>query len=141
MCLRDQEILGDPASWNKVANIYISSFKIVISYTEYVFDAILCLYFFKVLALILDDDLRGELTAIMPTKKNSTERWNAMNDHISSYLEKRNKERNKPRPKTSMSILHEIMIQYAYPRLDIAVTKGLNHLLKSPFCVHPKTGK
>lgn len=39
------------------------------------------------------------------------------------------------------NIVEEVQLAMLYPRLDINVSKGTNHLLKAPFCVHPKTGK
>ncbi|CAA7259208.1 unnamed protein product [Cyclocybe aegerita] len=37
--------------------------------------------------------------------------------------------------------LEDVIIQYTYPRLDAEVSKHRNHLLKAPFCIHPKTGR
>ena len=33
-----------------------------------------------------------------------------------------------------------LVLSYLYPRIDAHVSTSINHLLKAPFCVHPKTG-
>ncbi|KAF2173744.1 hypothetical protein M409DRAFT_62017 [Zasmidium cellare ATCC 36951] len=38
-------------------------------------------------------------------------------------------------------VRQDIRLEYTYPRLDAGVTKTTNHLLKSPFVVHPGTGR
>lgn len=43
--------------------------------------------------------------------------------------------------KQLMEYKQDVVLEYMYPRLDVEVSKHLNHLLKSPFCVHPGTGR
>ena len=36
--------------------------------------------------------------------------------------------------------MEALVLSYLYPRIDSHVSTTINHLLKSPFCIHPKTG-
>lgn len=40
-----------------------------------------------------------------------------------------------------MAAMEDIILYYTYPRIDAEVSKHRNHLLKAPFCIHPKTGR
>lgn len=77
-------------------------------------------------------DLASKLSKI---QGNSREVWNT----FTGYFEALRVQGNLPRK--LKFVVEEVQLAMLYPRLDINVSKGFNHLLKSPFCVHPKTGK
>jgi DNA primase small subunit len=70
------------------------------------------------------------------------ERWEQLTKKVNQFLNKGNLKKYPIVAVQSVrTVLHRIVFSHVYPRLDVNVSKQLNHLLKSPFCIHPKTGR
>lgn len=92
------------------------------------------------LLLFLPNQLKEDFGEKMRRCKTSVERWRSFQNSVKNNLETSTTKKGTVKL-TNPNLIDEIMFQFCYPRLDVEVTKGLNHLLKSPFCVHPKTGR
>jgi DNA primase small subunit len=117
--LKGQEILQD-----KKINSYLTGL-IKAHYNHY---SDIDIFITKNLGAILDNN-----------RLDSVRKFGMVYSELANY-EVKNKLRAGHRYTIAEMCLKEFKLNILYPRLDINVSKHINHLLKSPFCIHPKTG-
>jgi DNA primase small subunit len=86
-----------------------------------------------VLVYIPDEGVKSKLRGYWESKKSGQDKWAQLTREMRKF--------NNGKGKMYKPAVEEIVLGYLYPRLDVHVTEQRNHLLKSPWVVHPKTGR
>ena len=85
----------------------------------------------KIISIIDKDHYDGISKKLLTLKGNSYDKWKVIKELAFSNSKKKFQEK---------SMYKKLILTFTFPRLDSNVTIGLNHLLKTPFSIHPGTG-
>lgn len=85
------------------------------------------------LVYLPEEESREKLRRYWDNNKDPDNRWRQFETEV--------KRVNKNKGKSAKPIVEELILSHLYPRLDVHVTEAQNHLLKSPWVIHPKTGR
>ncbi|KAH8257614.1 hypothetical protein KR038_012098 [Drosophila bunnanda] len=95
----------------------------------------------KLLQMVPDDAARGELESYLQKSLEDGAHSRLVWESFIKYTNSMKTSTTGAWSRKLKNIVQEVQLGLLYPRLDINVTRGFNHLLKAPFCIHPSTGK